>query len=605
MDFSTWFTILVICLVMASIISNRVGVDVAMVGGLTLLIIGQVVDPQTAIRGFADPAVVMIGSLFIIAAGIRETGALESLSHLLLGRPKSVARAQARMMGPVAVLSGFMNNTPIVAMYLPIIADWARRLKISPSKLYMPLSFAAIMGSKITLIGTASNIIVMDLYNSYTAQEIIMGSTIEPMSPVLQFWGIAILGVPSLIIGTFMIVWLSPFLLKERKSPLATVDEARQYQLEMEVRPDSTIVGRSIENAGLRHLPGLYLAQIDRGNQSLPAVGPEEILQAGDRLGFVGVLDSVMDLRKIKGLVPATDQVEKIDSPVNARLLVEAVVSARSPLVRQTVRESRFRTTYNAAIIAVHRAGAQIQRKVGDITLQPGDTLLLDTHDGFVDAYRNSDDFYLISEVADSRPVRHERGIIALMILALMVILMNVLSQAWVAALVCAMLMIVTRCVTGTVARSSINWQVLLVIGAALGIGTAVSETGLLSTFADDWLASCSPAGGFVVLLVLFSMAAIVAQFITNYGAAALLFPIAMESAVTMGASPIPFVFTLMMGAGCSFMSPVTYQTNLMVYGPGGYRFTDYLRLGIPLSVITALVTAAIASVAFPLNLPG
>jgi len=277
------------------------------------------------------------------------------------------------------------------------------------------------------------------------------------------------------------------------------------------------------------------------------------------------------------------------------------VVSHNSPLVGQTVRSAKFRTKYNAAIIAVHRNGEVVNAKVGDIYLHAGDTLLLDTHDGFLSAYRGSDDFYLISQVEGSRPIRHDRAVFALGVLALLVGMLTLTPiPPLVVALVCSGLMVLTRCVTGTVARTSVNWQVLLVIGAALGIGASLQETGAAGHLADGLLELCTGFSPHAMLLVIFVTAALFAQIVTNNGAAVLMFPITMATARELGVSPEPFLFTLMIAAGSTYLSPVGYQTNLMVYGPGGYRFFDYARLGLPLTVAVAAICTVLAPIAFP-----
>ena len=622
MSVEAWFTVGTIVLVVAALVTNRVGADVAMVGGLTLLMAGDfvfeallespgVVEFTSAVKGFAHPAVLMIGALFVVAAGLQETGGMEAIAQRLLGRPKTIVGAQLRMMAPVSLMSAFMNNTPIVAMYLPIVSDWARKLRISPSKLFMPLSFSAIFGGRMTLIGTASNIVVMGLYLAYWNDDAnrawMTAQGASELSETMQFWGIAVLGIPTAIAGIALILLTSRWLLPERKPADPVTIDARRYQVEMLVKPGSPIVGKSIEQAGLRHLPGLYLTQIERDGEVLPAVSPEMVLQADDQLAFAGILESVVDLRKIKGLVPATDQVEKVTGDRRQRTLVEAVVSRNSPLVGRTVREAQFRTVYNAAIIAVYRAGHHIKAKIGDIVLQSGDTLLLDTHAGFVNAYRNSADFFLVSTVEGSRPIRFERAWLSLGILGALVVMLTATSiPPVVAAFFCAMAMVGTRCVTGTIARSAINWQVLLVIGAALGIGEALKQTGGARDIATGLLAVCSDLGlgnqPHAMLLVIFLITAGFSQLVTYTGAAVLMFPIAMATVQALGVSPEPFVFALMVAAGSNYLSPVAYQTNLMVYGPGGYRFTDYTRLGAPLTLMEAVITAIVAPIFFPFH---
>lgn len=599
MNPQAWFSIAVVAAIVLVLALDLAAVEVAMLAGLAALVLGGAVDLEPALSGFAHPAVLMIAALFVVAAGLTATGVTQHLAQGMLGRPLGVAAAQLRLMGQVALLSAFLNNTPIVAMYLPIVYDWARKIRISPSKLYMPLSFAAILGGRLTLIGSSSNLVIMGLFVAWTASN----PGAAQLSAAERFWGPALLGLPAAAGGLLYIVIASRWLLPERKTAIQDQLDSRRYTVEMEVRPDSTIVGKSIETAGLRHLPGLYLAQIVRGEQSIPAPSPDWIIQAGDVLSFAGILESVVDLRKIRGLVPATDQVAKVSSEEHERLLVEAVVSHNSPLVGRTVRAARFRTTYNAAIIAVHRNGEQIHAKVGDIKLRAGDTLLLETHRGFVSGYRNSDDFYLVSDVPGSTPLRHERGRTAFAIFAMLVVALTFSEiPPALAALVAALAMVVTRCVTAGVARASVSVQVLAVIAAALGIGEALNQTGAAAAVSEFLLSGAATVGfgpqGMLFLIVI--LTAGFAQVLTNNGAAALMFPIAMATAAELGVRPEPFVFTLILGAGTSFMTPIGYQTNLMVYGPGGYKFMDFVRMGTPLTVLIAILAALLAPLAFP-----
>ncbi len=627
MPWETWYTLGVVALLVAALVSNRVGTDTAMLAALTLVMVAGIVEPAAAVAGFADPSVLTIAALFVVACGLSETGATAAIAHRVLGRPKGGISARFRLMIPVAAMSAFMNNTPIVAMYLPIVNDWARKLRLSPSRLYMPLSFAAIMGGACTLIGTSTNIAVNQLYlNYYAANADYLSETFGLAMPSVtkQFWWVAVVGAPAAIVGIVFVAFGSKWLLPQRVPPDSGDVERRRYTVEMMVQPGSPIVGKSIEHAGLRHLPGLFLTEIERDGNLLQAVGPEEILGAGDLLIFVGVVDSVADLLKIRGLIPATDQVKKVDTDRHTRILVEAVVSASSPLVRRTVRETQFRTRYNAAIIAVHRGGERVEGKVGDIVLQPGDTLLLSTHAGFLPAYRNSDHFYLVSGVEGAREVFHERAGLALAIMALLVLLMTMPSgQAFAAlnerlgsdlpvrgiapltaAFLCATLMVWTRCCTGTTARRSINWQVLMVIGAAIGVGRAMDASGAAKAIADLIFTAAGGLGPRGMLLAFSLLTATLCQLVTNKGAAVLMFPIAMALAAEPHGgrplSPEPFVVTLMATAASSFMTPVGFVTNLMVYGPGGYRFTDYLRLGIPLTLLVACLCAVITPMFFP-----
>ena len=536
--------------------------------------------------------------ILVVAAGLSETGVTHAVGRKLLGRPKSVPVAQLRLMLPVAGLSALMNNTPIVAMYLPLVSDWAKRIRVSPSKLMIPLSFSSIFGGQLTLIGSASNLIIMGLYVEYLTD---LGSPVP--SSLMQFCGPALLGLPAALAGIAYLLIASGRLLPERRPAESDQVEARKYIVQMDVLADSAIVGASIEDAGLRHLPGLYLTGIERDGQIIAAPPPDTLIEPGDRLGFAGILDSVVDLRKIKGLVPATNQVDKVTGDPAERTLVEAVISQNSPLVGQTVRGARFRTMHNAAIIAVHRNGGQIRAKVGDIRLRPGDTLLLETQPGFVDVHRNSSDFYLVSAVAGFAPIRYEHMWRALAILALLIVGLTMTTlEPVVVALSAALLMVLSGCVNAATARRRVTLQVVIVIAAALGMGEALTQSGAADVLANGLLEVCRAMqfGPRAMILVMMLVASLFSQLITKNGSAALMFPIAVASARQMGVHPEPFVFSLILGVGLSFMSPVSYQTNLMVYGPGGYRFSDFARIGFGLTVLLAVLGALLCPLFFP-----
>lgn len=591
-----WITLVVLITIVIGLMSSRIGIDVVMAGGLAVLMTLGVVDFKQAAAGFASPAVLMLGGLFVVAAGLEHTGAVRLVAAKMLGKPHNVRIAQLRLMAPVSLFSGFMSNTTVVAIGIPIVRDWARRLRVSPSALFLPLSFAAMLGGKLTLIGSASNLIIMEEYVEW-AEHSSLGET--GLSSAWMFFGIAAIGLPCCIVGIAFITLTARKLIPDRR-PISDLDgDARRYRTEVVIASDSPVIGRTIERAGLRSLPGLFLSEIDRGGRILPAVSPDEVLQAGDRLAFVGALDSVIDLRRIKGLELDDQQAKKLTVNVTQRRLVEAVVSSNSPLVNQSVRASRFRTRYNAVIVAVHRQGRQVQGKIGDIELRPGDTLLLETHHNFVQSWRSSDEFFLVSEIEGERPIRHNRATISLCILATMVVLLVLGAVDRVAAIwICALAMVLTRCVTGTEARRMINWQVLIVVAASLGLAAAMETTGLAGHAVD--LVNPGAGIGIVwILFLVFLLGACVSQLVTPYAAAVLLFPFTMELAATAGGDPIPFVFVLTMGVGAAFINPVGYQTNLMVFGPGGYRFFDFARLGFPLTLVIGAVAAVLAPLVY------
>lgn len=582
MGFEAWLTLIIVGLLVTLLALTRIAADIIFAGCLTLLLLFGVVTPGEALSGLANQGMVTVGVLYVVVAGLRETGGIHWISQRLLGVPGSLVGAQLRLMLPVTFLSAFLNNTPVVAMLIPAVGDWAKKHDLAASKLMLPLSYAAILGGTCTLIGTSTNLVVNGLLLEHSPGR------------GLGMFELAWVGLPAALAGIALIVLLSRWLLPDKRSAMSTFRDPREYSVEMLVESGGPLVGKSIEEAGLRHLAGMYLAEIERDGQVIPAVAPEEALQAHDRLVFVGVVESVVELQRIRGLTPATEQVFKLDVPRPRRTMVEAVVSNSGPLVGKTIREGRFRSVYDAVVIAVARNGTRVDKKIGDIVLQPGDTLLLEAKASFADQQRNSRDFYLVSSLDDSHPLRHERAAVALGILGVMV---TVVTIGWLSmlegALVAAGLMLITRCCTGAVARRSVDWSILMTIAAAFGIGVALDTSGAAEAVALSLtgLAGDTP---YLNLIAIYLVTALFSSVVTNNAAAVLMFPIASALAETLGVSVMPFAVAIMMAASASFATPIGYQTNLMVYGPGGYSFSDYLKLGLPLNLATAAVALGI-----------
>lgn len=578
MVWEAWFTAGLILTLLGILATTRAAPDMVFLGGLVVLVLVGIVPAAKAFEGLTNQGVITVGALYVVVAGLRETGGAQWLAQRVLGRPQSLPQAQLRLMLPVTVLSAFLNNTPVVAMLIPGVGEWARKHRLPVSKLMLPLSYAAILGGTCTLIGTSTNLVVN-------------GLLIDRAGVSLRMFDIAPIGLPVAIIGLAFIIFTSRWLLPNRQPAVSPNDDPRRYTLEMLVDPDGPLVGKTIEVAGLRHLPDCYLMEVDRAGAVLPAVSPREILQAGDRLVFVGVVDSVVDLQRIRGLTSASTQVFKLAERRSDRLLVEAVVSNTCPLVGRSIRDGRFRNRYKAVVIAVARNGERLRGKIGDIVLRPGDILLVEAGVGFLEGHRNNRDFFLVSPVPDSTPLRHERALLALGILVVMVLAAGLdLIGMFEAALAAAGLMVLTRCVSVVGVRQSIDWSVLLVIAAAFGIGGALQSTGLALSVATALmeLAGDSPVQN---LVMVYLVTVLFTAVINNNAAALLMFPIAQAVTAKLGVSIVPFALAIMMAASAEFSTPIGYQTNLMVYGPGGYRFTDYLRIGLPLNAVVAVVS--------------
>ncbi|MEZ6046647.1 MAG: SLC13 family permease [Planctomycetaceae bacterium] len=483
-----------------------------------------------------------------------------------------------------------MNNTPIVAMVMPLMNEWSRKIGISISHLLLPLSYATILGGMCTLIGTSTTVVLNGTLPYYEKE----GLT------TMGMYDITVVGVPITIVGLAYLLFFSKRLIPERKSAHQEMSNAREYSVEMLLDPSSPLVGQTIEQAGLRSLPGMYLIEIERNDDVLPAVSPQERLMGNDRLIFVGVVDSVIDLQKFPGLKTAADQQFRLEKRHHDRVLIEAVVANSFPFKNRTIRDARFRSYYNAAVIAVTRDGQRVNKKIGDITLESGDTLLLEARPSFLEAQRNSRDFYLVSEVQNSRAPRHERAWAARLIMIGMIILVSfpffgidMLKGSMLAACV----MIATRCCRASEAKASIDLSVLLTIGAGIGLGEAMIHTETHHYLAAKLVAGINYLGdGFksnprLALGLICGMTMVFNNVITAKAAGLLCLPIAVAIAVELGVHPWPFAIAVIIGAASSFVTPHGYQTNQMVYGPGGYKPRDYFMIGVPLSIIICLIT--------------
>ncbi len=587
LSWQAWLTIAVIVSVFILQIATKLPADFTFLGALGVLGISGVLDPQETLSGFASAGVVTVGFLYVVVAGMQGTGGLNWVVKSVLGTPGSIRSAQLRMMLPIAGLSAFLNNTPVVALFIPIVKKWSKVVKISPSKLMIPLSYASIFGGVCTLIGTSTNVIVNGMFQ-------------EKYGESLSMFGIACLGLPCLIIGILYMVLFSKKILPERGGSATAFENAREYTIEFMVDQSGAVIGKSIAEAKLRNLTNGFLVEIVRGEQMISAPPPTWVLQAGDRLVFAGGIDLIHELRDFSGLRVADDQIFELDAPLKERCLVECVVSNTCPLVGTSIRVGGFRKRYNAVVLAVARNGERLSGKIGDIILKPGDSLLVESHAGFIPRQKDSRDFFLISGVDDSTPIDKKKAPLAFCIIFLMVVLVATgLMSMLKASMAAAFLMMLFGCCSFGRARKSVEWNVLLVVASALGLGLALQKSGAAESLANGLLAVCGsspwPALGCISFVTI-----LLTVCITNNAAAALMFPVAMNTVDRLNVSPFPFVFCLMVAASCSFASPIGYQTNLMVYGPGGYRFSDYLKIGVPLSLLLMIVSVALAPFIWP-----
>ncbi|MEM6330391.1 MAG: SLC13 family permease [Planctomycetota bacterium] len=623
-----WLAILVIGGVFCGLLLlRRAPVELLFLAGLTLLTLVGVIQPREALAGFSQGAVLLIGALFAAAAGLRTTGALDWLGGVLLGGATGERSALLRLAAVVTPASAFVLNTPLVAMLAPVVIDWCRKRDVSPSRLLIPLSYLTILGGVATVIGTSTTLVC----NATLADERATGGHPAELRPLLReigFLEIGQVGVVVAAVGVAYLLAFAPRLLPNRAGPgLGAGDRRREYLVEMSVQPGCPLVLKSVEAAGLRHLPGLFLIEIDRGEQVITPVAPNDILLAGDRLVFTGVVETIADLERIPGLSPTADQTyESRPQDRTRRQLSEAVLSRTSPVIGRTVRDAEFRQRYNAAIVAVHRNGERLTNKIGNIRLEPGDTLLLQTRGDFVHQQRNSRDFYLVSPVGAYSARRHDRALLAGGLFALLigwlVAIAVTTGQGWrppgvlgsllasdakpLAAVAIVLAMVGARCLTASQARAAVDLQVLITIAAAIGLGSALSTSGAARFIAEQLVQAVTAVGlpeaalPFALLAIVYVVSMVFTEAITNIAVAVLMIPLAIGVAASAGLSPRPFIMGVAIAASLSFVTPIGYQTNLMVMGPGGYHPRDFARVGLPLAAITAVTALVMIPLVFP-----
>lgn len=592
-----WLTLGVIAVMFVSLVREWTSADVSVFGALCALWAMGIVDTEAALAGFSSPMVLTVGLLFVVSRAMQDTGALAWVSRRMLRPEADGQKLMARLLIPIATMSAFLNNTPLVAMFTPAVRDWALRNERSPSKYLIPLSYAAILGGTCTLIGTSTNLVVSGLLSE------------NGYAPFGMF-ELAPVGLPATVVGLAFVMTVGRALLPERITPDAQLaGDAREYGVRLVVRPDCPLIGQTIEDAGLRHLSGLYLAEIIRGVDRIVPVRPTDRIAAGDVLVLFGVADTVVELRKIRGLSPLgeEDRAEHHDG-LRDRQLFEVVVSANSPLTGSTLRDAGFRRRYDAAVIAIHRGGERLNVKLGDVELRSGDTLMLEASPGFGQAWGNSTDFYLVSQVEAAERPRYALANVSLIVLVVMVALVTarVLPMVLAAALA-AMVLIALRCIRPSAARKAIDLRVLIVIASSFGLSAAVVESGLAARTSELLLGLVGDQHPLVSIAALYLATAILTEVVSNVAAAALVMPVAIAVAQQvalangMDVDPRPWAIAVAMAASMSFITPLGYQTNLMVYGPGGYRFGDFARVGVPLALVCFVTAmAAISALVLP-----
>lgn len=585
MSIEAWFTLAVTFGAVALMVRGVFPPSAALFGATVVLFVTNVIEPGQALSGFSSTAPFTVAALYVVARATERTGALTWAVSRVMGGGSGFRRSSAKLLVPTAASSAFLNNTPIVAMLVPVVSTWAERQGLSASRYLMPLSFAAVLGGTVTVIGTSTNIVISGLLE-------------ESGEAPLGMFELTRLGLPMAVVGIAVMLVLVPFILPLRRSAREDArDEVRDFAVDMVVERGGPLDGAEVEAGGLRHLEGVYLVQIERGEDVLGPVSPATVVRGGDRLRFVGQADRVVDLQNMPGLL--SYQAEHIvDFEAQQGGFFEVVLGPVSPLIGQTLKEAEFRGRYQAAVLAIHRAGQRVEAKLGDVRLRVGDMLLVLADPDFRTRWYDRRDFLLISELyVDGYPPRRTPNSVLAWAVVAGIVLAAALGVTTIleASLIGVVLLVGTRVLSPTEARDAVDLDVIITIASAFGLASAISSSGLADELAAGIVGLLDGFGSRGVLLGLVLATIVLTELVTNNAAAMLMYPIAVSAAVAAGLDPRGAAIAVAVAGSASFLTPIGYQTNMMVYGPGGYRFIDYARLGLPLTVtVVAFIVIAV-----------
>jgi len=582
-----WITIVTVLGMFTILLCTKWRSDVVFLGAIGVLFVTGVLDAKEAFSGFSSTSVITVGVLFVVVAGLTYTGVLQWIVKNLLGTPNSYSKAVTRLMLPVAVLSSFLSNTTVVALFVDIVKMWSKKLGVSPSKLLIPLSYASGMGGVCTLIGTPPNLIISGLYEEKTGEAMNILTTTVP--------GLFCLGV-----GVLSIIAMRR-LLPDRKTPDSAFESTGEYTVELRVPSDNPHIGETLGEAGLYHIKGGSLISLYHfDNVSSPVIEDEPIM-GGDHLVYAGQIDEIIDMADSHQLVSADHHIFSMSEVDMSRKLRTAHVDFGSSLIGKAIGTTSFERDNDVILAAVARRGERINMAPREVVLQVGDTLLL-----VCPKHLNVDTPSLKGALhffdSDDVPNIGSGTIVSALIMLAMVALsafgiMPLLQCAFLAAAA----MLICRCCNMEQAMRAINWEILMVFAGSAVLGLAIQKTGIAEWLANGILDVCG-TNPIVVMTAVCLVGTFVTEFISNTAAGAMFFPIMYEAAEKMGYEPFPFLVALMVSVSSSFATPIGSPTHMLVYGPGGYRFSDFMRIGLLMNLIILAANILIVNIVYPLT---
>ena len=582
-----WITILTVLTMFTVLLLTKLRADVVFLGAISILFVTGVLNAKEAFSGFSSTSVVIIGVLFVVVSGLTHTGVLQWIVKNLLGQPESYSKAVVRLMLPVAALSSFLSNTTVVALFVGIVKMWSKKLGISPSKLLIPLSYASGMGGVCTLIGTPPNLIISGLYAENTGEAMNVLTTTVP-------------GLFCLFIGVLSIIAMSK-LLPNRKAPESAFESTSDYTVELEVPSDNPHIGETVNEAGLNDVRGGNLIEVVHYDEFVSPANGEEILMGGDRLIFSGQIDEILDLKHSHGLVSADHHVFTLSEIDSSRQLRTAFVTFGSSLIGKSIGGTTFEKDNGLVLVAVARRGERIKQSPREVVLQAGDTLLLDCPPN-MKINESSLTAKLHFFDSDQVPNIGKKTLISTTIMMAMVVLsaLNVIPLLQ-CAFLAAIAMLIFRCCNVDQAMKAINWEILMVFAGSVVLGIAIQKTGIAERLAFGILDVCGD-NPIVVMTAICFVGTFITEFISNTAAGAMFFPIMYQAAEKLGYEPFPFLVALMISVSSSFATPIGSPTHMLVYGPGGYRFSDFMRIGLLMNIIILAANIFIVNIIYPLT---
>ncbi|MCS5692987.1 SLC13 family permease [Cyanobium sp. FGCU-6] len=552
-----------------------------------LLVTFRVLDPDEAVQGFGSPALITLMGLFAVSAGLFRSGGLDRLRALIgSDSVRSPQRMIALLVGVVGPISGFIPNTPIVATLLPVLEGWCQRRRISPSKVLLPLSFATVLGGTISLLGTSTNLLASDV-----SRQLGFGS--------LELFSFTSIGIPIWLLGSLYLLWASARLLPDRGSgddDLLAGLAREGYLTDVLIPQGSELIGQSLHNSRLQRRFDVDVLELHRGDRSFGAPFADVTLEAGDRLLLRCNRENLLRLQQehTVTLAPVGDTEDDLrelaGQPGSPQRVVEVLLPNGSTIAGTSMREQRFRQRYNATVLAVRRGNQVLRERLGRVVLQPGDVLLLQAPLDAIRGMQANNDLVLLEELEKDLPTT-DRKWVAVVVAALVILLpLFKVINLMAAVLLAVAVMVATGCLRPGELQRAVRWDVILLLGSLSCFSAAMQKTGLAEAMATDLLHSLQDWPPYAVLLVVFVLAQVFTEALSNGTTVVLLMPIATELAKGLGLPPMAFIFAIVFAASQSFLTPIGYQTNLMVFGPGRYRFLDMTRYGAPLTLGLAVL---------------